>query len=87
MSPDLAEHLTRTIVSCGGEAASALANLIFAVADPDGDKHRLETAWIVIRRAMPFVPDFDEVCKDRCERSISEPASVARISPSEEVQS
>jgi len=67
--PDAAEQLTAAIVNCGGEAASALVDLLYAVADPSGDKHRYEIAWIAIRKAMPSVPEYDQVIIHHCERA------------------
>lgn len=70
ISPDVTAELAQTIIACGQEAAAALVDLLYAVADPEGDKHRHETAWIAIRAAIPFVPEFDDLCRKHCERGV-----------------
>lgn len=60
---DLAEELTRTIASFGEEATDALIQIVRGITDPDGDKHRREIAWVVIKTAMPFSSKFEELCE------------------------
>lgn len=75
----LAEELTRTIVNCGEEATDALIQLIRAVADPDGDKHKAQVAWVVIKTAMPFSSKFGELCElDTAEEEPEQRAASAR---------
>jgi hypothetical protein len=68
ISLDLAEELTHTITSYGPEVTDALIRLIRGISDPDGDKHRRQLAWVVVKSAMPFSSKFEEIRKEIYER-------------------